>query len=164
MKSNTSSTSSTPAKPAGRRRFLQRVLALLAAAVPAANGWAALHARPATAFAATDTKVALKALYGADDYPLSAAVRIGVASRAENGAVVPVKVDVDLPEVTEIALLATRNPVPLIGRFVLSPRLRPFIATRVKLAETCDLLAVVRTPDGVVMARQTVEVTVGGCG
>ena len=125
---------------------------------------AAAAGRPSAAFAAEELDLALTALYGAATFPVSDKIRIGVARLAENGAVVPVKVDVDLPHVEEIALFASRNPVPLVGRFSLGPRTRPFVATRIKLKETCEVIAVVRTRDGLSMARAAVEVTVGGCG
>ena len=125
---------------------------------------AAWPGRPAAAFAAEDLASALKALYGAASFPSSDKIRIGVAKLAENGAVVPVKVDVDLPHVEEIALFASRNPVPLVGRFSFGPRTRPFVATRIKLKETSEVIAVVRSRDGILMARTPVEVTVGGCG
>ena len=160
-----SSTSSTPAERLSRRAVLRGLLAFALvglARVPAAL--AAAAGRPAAAFAAEELDLALKALYGAASFPSSEKIRIGVAKLAENGAVVPVKVDVDLPHVAEIALFASRNPVPLVARFSLGPRTRPFIATRVKLKESCELIAVVRSRDGLAMARAPVEVTVGGCG
>lgn len=149
-----------PARPLHRRALLAR----LAACVALAWSWRGAAARPTAAFAAEDVASTLRELYGRDDIPASDRVRIGVAKLAENGAVVPVKVDVDLPHVDEITLVATRNPVPLVGRFSLGPRTRPFVATRVKLAETSELIAVARRGDELMLARASVEVTVGGCG
>ena len=63
-----------------------------------------------------------------------------------------------------IAIIATKNPVPLVATFVCSPRTRAFVATRIKLAESCDVIAVVETDDGCFRARKAVEVTIGGCG
>ena len=160
-----SSTSSTPAERAPRRAFLRGLLgAALACLARVPEVLAAARGRPDAAFAAEALDAALVALYGAASYPTSDRIRIGVAKLAENGAVVPVKVEVDLPHVEEIALFASRNPVPLVARFSFGPRTRPFVATRIKLKETSDVIAVVRTREGLSMARAAVAVTVGGCG
>lgn len=152
------------AKARDRRGVLARLLALGALPWLAARTALAAHQRPTRAFAAEELALALRELFGTDDIPESPKVRIGVARLAENGAVVPVKVDVDLPHVDEITLLATRNPVPLVGRFTLGPRTRPFIAARIKLAETSEVIAIARSGNELLMARAAVEVTVGGCG
>jgi sulfur-oxidizing protein SoxY len=152
------------ARAFGRRGLLARLLALGSLPWLAVRAAGAAHQRPTRAFAAEEVATALRELFGRDDIPLSPKVRIGVARLAENGAVVPVKVDVDLPHVDEITLLATRNPVPLVGRFTFGPRTRPFVAARIKLAETSEVLAIARRGDELLMARAAVEVTVGGCG
>jgi sulfur-oxidizing protein SoxY len=146
-----------------RRRWLRRLLAL--ATLPMLGAWrAALAARPVRAFHAEKLDETIAALAG-DALPVTSdKITIGMAELAENGAVVPVKIEVDLPEVREIAILASRNPVPLLASFELGPKTRPFVATRVKLAESCDVYAVVRTANGVYIARKAVRVTVGGCG
>ncbi|MGE3773055.1 MAG: thiosulfate oxidation carrier protein SoxY [Gammaproteobacteria bacterium] len=154
----------TPSPLPSRRRALARLAALCVAPLLALRALASPHQRPDRAFAQEDVAAALRELYGRDDIPVSDQVRIGVAKLAENGAVVPVKVEVGLPHVDEITLIATRNPVPLIGRFACGPRTRPFVATRVKLAETSEILAVVRRGDELLLARAPVEVTIGGCG
>ena len=146
-----------------RRRLLRRIAALCALPWLASRAALAAHVRPNRAFAAEAVSTALRELYGRDDIAESPKVRIGVAKLAENGAVVPVKVEVDLPHVDEITLIATRNPVPLVGRFVLGARTRPFVAARIKLAETAEVLAIARIGDELLMARAAVEVTVGGC-
>jgi len=147
-----------------RRRALTALLALCALPWLARGVRAATHQRPDRAFAQEDVTATLRELYGRSDVPVSEKVRIGVAKLAENGAVVPVKVDVDAPHVDEITLIATRNPVPLVGRFQFGPRTRPFVAARVKLAETSEIIAIARIGDELLLARAAVEVTVGGCG
>lgn len=147
-----------------RRGAVKRLLVMLA--LPVAAWCRALLAgeRPVPAFRAERVADALQALYGTADIPESDKLRIGMAALAENGAVVPIKVETDLPEVSEIALIATRNPVPLVARFDLPPGTRGFVATRIKLAETSEVLAIARTAGGLVMTRKAVEVTIGGCG
>lgn len=153
-----------PPSVSTRRRVLVRLAALLAAPLTLGRAWAAAHQRPERAFAQRELAATLRELYGRDELPLSDKLRIGVAKLAENGAVVPVKVDVDLPHVDEIVLIATRNPITLVARFAFGPRTRPFVATRLKLAETSAIVAVARVGDDLLMARADVEVTVGGCG
>ena len=147
-----------------RRRALFRLTVLGTLLWSSARSWANAHLRPDRAFAREDVAGTLRELYGRADVPVSSKVRIGVAKLAENGAVVPVKVEVDLPHVDEIVLIATRNPVPLVARYIFGPRTRPFVATRVKLAETSEVVAVARAGEELFMARAAVEVTVGGCG
>lgn len=146
-----------------RRGALARLVALCLAPLLARRARAASADRPVRAFAQKDLAAALRELYGRDDIPHSDKLRIGVAKLAENGAVVPVKVEVDVPHVDEITLLASRNPVPLIARFKCGPRTRPFVATRVKLAETSEIVAVARSGDELFLSRAAVEVTIGGC-
>ena len=151
----------SPTRSLSRRGLLARLAGCLV--LPWLSG-VVRAARPARAFAAEDLATVLRELYGRDSIPDSGQIRIGVAKLAENGAVVPVKVDVDLPHVDEITLIAVRNPVPLVGRFAFGPRTRPFVATRIKLAETGEVLAIARRGDELLLARASVEVTVGGCG
>lgn len=147
-----------------RRRVLRGIGAL--AALWLAGGLRAARAavRPVAAFRAETVDGALAALYGTTEIPPGGGIRIGVAELAENGAVVPIKVEVDTPGTREITLVASRNPVPLVARFELGPRTHGFIATRVKLAESCEVLAIARTPEGLSAAGKHVEVTIGGCG
>ena len=151
----------SPTRSLSRRGLLARLAGCLV--LPWLSG-VVRAARPARAFAAEDLATVLRELYGRDSIPESGQIRIGVAKLAENGAVVPVKIDVDLPHVDEITLIAVRNPVPLVGRFAFGPRTRPFVATRIKLAETGEVLAIARRGDELLLARASVEVTVGGCG
>ncbi len=146
-----------------RRSLLRRIGAV---ALLAMFGWrgAAAADRPTNAFRQETVSDILRALYGAAEVPTSERIRIGVAALAEDGAVVPLKVEVDLPDVAEITLIATRNPVPLVARFEFAPRTRAFVATRIKLAESSEVLAVARTPAGLWSARKHVDVTIGGCG
>lgn len=74
--------------------------------------------------------------------PQRSGIEIELPQIAENGNSVPMRVKVDSPmtpddHVTEIHILAERNPRPLVGTFHLGPRSgRAEIATRVRLAGT----------------------------
>jgi sulfur-oxidizing protein SoxY len=102
---------------------------------------------PANAFKATDTKVTVKA-----------------PDIAENGAVVPVTVETDVEGVKSISIIASGNGTPLIASFDLGENAVPFVSTRIKMAKTADVVAVVQTDSGLLSAAKPVKVTIGGCG
>lgn len=122
-----------------------------------------LSKRPREAFMQESTDSTLQALFGTTDIPDSGKLRVIASELAENGAVVPVKVETDFESARSITLIASKNPVSLVAQFLFSERVRPFVATRVKLAESSDIIAVIDTPDGLFKARRYVEVTIGGC-
>ncbi len=76
----------------------------------------------------------------------------------------PVSVSTTLDNVKSISLLVEKNPVPLAIRFELSPVLEASVSTRLKMAETADVIALVETNNGVYRTQQRVKVTIGGCG
>ncbi len=90
---------------------------------------------------------------------------------AENGAVVPIRVDADLPMspdkyVKNIYVIADKNRRPLNAKFALYPDAgKASIATNIRLAETSDVRVIAEMNDGALfgVARE-VKVTVGGCG
>ncbi len=83
---------------------------------------------------------------------------------AENGNTVPVAVDA--PGAAAIMIVATGNPTPRVATFNFGPLAGAQSAsTRIRLAGTQDVLAIARMADGsFVQAKQTVKVTIGGCG
>ena len=83
---------------------------------------------------------------------------------AEDGAIVPVTVASALPGVDSIWVFVEKNPTPLAARFTLAPSLDPFVSLRVKMNESCGLIAVVKSGDAYFSARKPVRVVVGGCG
>jgi len=90
---------------------------------------------------------------------------------AENGNTVPIEVSVESPMtadnyVAEVMVLADGNPNPGVATFKFSPLSGEAQAsTRIRLAKTQDIVAVAKMSDGTFfMARNTVKVTIGGCG
>lgn len=73
---------------------------------------------------------------------------------ADNGHSVPVRIVVDSPmnaadHVRRITILAERNPRPVVASFMLGPHSgRAEIATRIRLADIQDVLAVAQLSDG----------------
>lgn len=90
---------------------------------------------------------------------------------AENGNTVPISISVesdmtDDSYVESVAIYADGNPLPGVARFNFSSMSgRAAATTRIRLAETQDVIAVARMNDGsVFMDRREVKVTIGGCG
>ncbi len=124
----------------------------------------ALAERNKEAFSAHTETEAITKLFPEQEIIPSKAIKIGVYDLVENGAVVPVKIDTDLPNVESIAIFVEKNPNPLIANFNLSPECSGFIATRIKMAESADIIAIVKSRDQLYAARKYVEVIEGGCG
>ena len=95
-------------------------------------------------------------------------VKLIAPSIAENGAVVPVKVEVkdSIENVKAIHILAEKNFDPWSVSIHLTPANgKPYFATRIRLAKTMNVYAVAEMSDGsFIMAKKPVKVTIGGCG
>ena len=152
-----------PGRLGGRRDWLKRsgTIGLLLG-----FGVAPMHAvaasQPVLPFDATLMPDVLKSLGG--PVVASTAIDLEVPELTENGAMVPIAVTSRLPRTTQIILVADANPFPLVASFDIPVGTEPYVSTRVKLAQTCTVSAIVRA-DGKLyaVARQT-AVTVGGCG
>ena len=116
------------------------------------------------AFQAKDAKTAMTELMGGDHAETSDRIRIKAPDIAENGAVVPVTVETDLEDVTSIAIMASKNQSPLIASFDFTEASIPFVSTRIKMAETADVVAVVKAGNKLYKNVRSVKVTIGGCG
>ena len=84
---------------------------------------------------------------------------------AENGAVVPIAVSTTLTGVKRIAFLVEKNPTTLAGVFQFTDAVETSVATRIKMGQTSNVLAVAIMGDGKVLyAQKEIKVTLGGCG
>ncbi len=84
---------------------------------------------------------------------------------AENGAVVPIEIQSNIPGTRSIAVLIEKNPFPYAGSFDVSQGAMPFVALRVKIGESSNVRVVVAAADGrFYTAAKEVKVTIGGCG
>lgn len=83
---------------------------------------------------------------------------------AENGAIVPIEVVSRIPNTRFIAILAEKNPFPLVGTFDLRNGAEGFVSTRVKLGESSLVRVIVKDDQRVYSASREVKVTIGGCG
>jgi sulfur-oxidizing protein SoxY len=97
-------------------------------------------------------------------------VRLTLPPLVENGHLVPLEVNVDSPmtaadHVSAIHVFTEKNPLPEMVSFFLGPRAgRAMIATRVRLADTQNVLAIARMSDGSFWSDQAfVIVTLAAC-
>jgi len=144
------------------RRILLRAGAALAvlAALPKALLAAAW---PNKAFHSTDARQALTELLGTDRTEPSDRITLNLPEIAENGAVVPVTVATTLDDVESISIVVEKNPRPLAASLDLMSRALPEVSTRIKMAETSRVMAVVKTGAGIYSTSKDVKVTIGGC-
>ena len=118
---------------------------------------------PAQAFKQKSEADALKLLYG-KTAEASDKVNLDAPEIAENGAVVPVSVSSTLPKVTGIAILVLENPYTLAAAYKIPEGTEPAVASRLKMAKTSKVIAVVESNGKLYSATKEVKVTVGGCG
>ena len=102
--------------------------------------------------------------------PVEGRVKLELPELAENGNTVPLSVTVDGAmgegaHVEEILVVAPANPNARVITFRFSPASVPEASTRIRLAETQDVIAVAKLSDGTFFsAARQIKVTIGGCG
>ena len=82
---------------------------------------------------------------------------------AENGAVVPVGITTNL-KAQQMAILVEKNPNTLAAQFFFPTGTEPFVTTRIKMAQTSNVYALVKADGKWTMAVKEIKVTLGGCG
>jgi sulfur-oxidizing protein SoxY len=156
-----------------RREMLGTLGALGVAAV--AGGAVSLAAAPADAQTLgqnESVEAGLARVFGGRPMKDGASlIKLDVPLIAENGAVVPVAVEVNAPMtpqsyVKSIYVVADRNRIPIVTRVALSPEAgRAYMGANIRLGETGDVRAIVEQSDGTLwQIKREVKVTVGGCG
>lgn len=115
------------------------------------------------AFGAEEIESAIKEIVGVDMTPHEG-VAIIAPEIAENGAVVPVGVEVSIPNISKIAILCEKNPHPLAALYDLSEGTVANIRTRIKMAETSRVVVIAKSGDKFYSADKLIKVTRGGCG
>jgi sulfur-oxidizing protein SoxY len=98
-------------------------------------------------------------------------IKLDIPLIAENGAVVPVSVEVNSPmtpanHVKHVYLVADKNRIPIVTRVAFTPAAgQAYMGANIRLGETGDVRAIVEQSDGTLLqAKREVKVTVGGCG
>lgn len=98
--------------------------------------------------------------------PVSTDLQIEAPQKAENGAVVQVELTSNQPvgSVSSLRLLADANPTPLIASFELGKQVLPKLVTRIKLAQSGEVIALAQQSNGQFkQQRRQVVVLEDGC-
>lgn len=90
-------------------------------------------------------------------------ITLVVADVVDNGAVAPVSVSCTLPNTQEISIVVESNPNPLVVHFQIPAGTEPYVSTRVKMAGSGRVYAVVKADGKVYSTFRETKVTVGGC-
>jgi sulfur-oxidizing protein SoxY len=151
-----------------RRKVLQgtgglAVMGLAMAASLVKPGLARAEAWNKAAFESKTVPDAMKAIAGAQPVE-SKDIALHSPDIAENGAVVPFSVESKLPKTESIALLVEKNPNVLAADFQIPQGTDPWINTRVKMARTSRVIALVKADGKYYYTAKEVKVTLGGCG
>ena len=156
-----------------RRAFLQASASGTALLMAAAAGFLPRFALAATEaagpvdprkpFQAHSLDEVVKAL-GGSTAQKSSEIDLQAPEIAENGAVVPLVIESKLPGTRMIAIVSEKNPHALSAIFHIPDGTDPYVMTRVKIAETSDVIALVQTDKGFFYTDRLVKVTLGGCG
>lgn len=151
-----------------RRTLLKGSLGASLAGIAAAAGLlspqAVFAAWPKSAFSSRQVDDAVKQLMGNSSMTNSNSIKITAPPIAENGAEVGIAVESSLPKVDSINILVEKNGQPLAANFTMASNTNAFVRTRVKIAKTSNVHAVLRSNGKLFTAKREVKVTIGGCG
>ncbi|HEY1327910.1 MAG TPA: thiosulfate oxidation carrier protein SoxY [Casimicrobiaceae bacterium] len=152
-----------------RRQVLRSGGGLTLLALVAAAGWlrpgeAAADGWNTAAFDTHSLDDTLKALGGGPAAQSKDIVFVSTPDIAENGAVVPIGITSNIPKTESIAILIEKNPNVLSAVFDVPPGTEPALSTRVKMAQTSNVYALVRADGKYYVAAKEIKVTLGGCG
>jgi sulfur-oxidizing protein SoxY len=139
------------------------VMALVVAAGLVKPAWAQATEWDKAAFETKSVPDALKALGGSTPVE-SKDIELTAPEIAENGAVVPIAVTSKLVQTQSIAILIDKNPNTLSAVFDIPPGTDAYVSTRVKMAQTSNVRALVKADGKYYFASKEIKVTLGGCG
>ncbi|HSV19857.1 MAG TPA: thiosulfate oxidation carrier protein SoxY [Casimicrobiaceae bacterium] len=152
-----------------RRQALKTGGGMTLLALVTAAGWlrpaeAAAQAWNKGAFETHAMDETLKALGATTPVPSKDIVFVATPDIAENGAVVPIGITSNVPRTESIAILIEKNPNMLAAVFDIPAGTEPALSTRVKMAQTSNVYALVKADGKYHVASKEIKVTLGGCG
>ena len=147
-----------------KRNFLIKITALVS--ILCTSSLSKIFASwPKELFHSKNSDNLIKLLTDGADTIVTDSIIIKAPEIAENGAVVPVSVNTKIENVKNIAILVDNNPSPLTSTFEINPQLEAYVSTRVKMAKSSNIIALVTTNDNeFYTASKSIKVTIGGCG
>lgn len=140
------------------------LLTLLGVAGWLKPGSAEAQAWSKAAFEAKTMDETMKALGGGTPAQSKDITFVATPDIAENGAVVPIGIASAIPKTESIAILIEKNPNMLAASFDIPAGTDPAITTRVKMAQTSNVYALVKADGKYYVASKEIKVTLGGCG
>lgn len=146
-----------------KRKFIKNTISLCIAAT-SINISKIIAAWPSDIFNQRSSAKVINAIANNSNITESELITIKAPDIAENGGVVPVTVSTDLEKVKNISILVENNPSPLTSSFDINNHTASYVSTRVKMAKTSNITAIVKTDDGYYRASRNIKVTIGGCG
>lgn len=151
-----------------RREFIHKSSGAAALGLAAASGLvpAAANAQAAWNKGAFDSKTlaeAVKAL-GGGTATESKDVVLQAPEIAENGAVVRIGAQSNVPGTTQIAFVVEKNPNALAALFDVPEGTDANVSTNVKMGQSSNVYAVAKAGDKFFYSAKEVKVTLGGCG
>lgn len=148
-----------------RRRFLQFLFRAMAAAVTGVlcskkvlAGWTAEH------FAEGDFTTRFRQLFGDRAIADTDAIVLLLPEIAENGAVVPITISSELPDIQRLYIWVEKNPTPLAAKLEWDASLAVYLTARIKMAESCHVVVVAQQGERLLRTQRWVKVMQGGCG
>ena len=91
-------------------------------------------------------------------------VVIQAPDTAENGAYVGIGIESSIPDINAVAFFVEKNPTVLAGYFEIKNSSKLKFATKIKMAETSNLVALIKAGDSYLMNTRHIKVVLGGCG
>jgi len=147
-----------------RRKFLHLLTISSSACLTLLNPLQAWAAWASKAFNANELNSAIHNLFGSSTLIKSEKITLKTPKTAENGSAVPITIKTDLANVESINIFVDENPFPLTASFKIPKGTIANISTRIRLAKSSRVTAVVKVEDKLYSQSQQVNVTIGGCG
>ena len=152
-----------------RRQALKSGGGLTLATLLVAAGWlkpgdADADAWNKSAFETKSLDDTMKALGGGTPAASKDIAFFSTPDIAENGAVVPIGITSNVPKTESIAILIEKNPNMLAAVFDIPGGTDATVSTRVKMAQTSNVYALVKADGKYHVASKEIKVTLGGCG
>lgn len=146
-----------------RRQFLKAASLVTSSLLALSYPFKAFAEWNKKAFSTDDQDEAIREYYPGLELKEDKNIVLNVRSEIENGAVVPIEIKSDLPNITSISIFVKLNPNPLICSFKLSPQCKGIAATRIKMEAPSEVMGVIESNGKLYFNKTFVKVAEGGC-